>query len=181
MHPVEMTKEEIEQWKEQLSDYEITQSIEQLGRPVFAVEEDEKGSKHLERFGGMMLNGLSLSGRLVGLGWSKGVPMDAGIYEEFYRRDLDAGMSVELRFSGSYIGDEDDDVTVYDASFYKPEDMDDRGYRYDMKADEKAIDLDKVSKRYFSEIVYQLTKATKSSTETDPTWRDGRSVSGWKW
>lgn len=172
MHPIEMTKDEIDKWKEQLSDYEITQSIEQLDRPVYAVAEEEKGKKHLERFGGMIINGLSLSGKLVGLGWSKGMPMDAGIFEDFYRKDPDAGMSVELRFSGSYIGDENDEVTVYDASFYKLDDMDSRGYRYDMKTDNKAMDLDKLPSRYFSEVVYQLTKATKSSTDTNPSWRD---------
>lgn len=171
MHPIEMDRAEVEKWKEQLSVYEITQSIEQLDRPVYAVEDDEKGKKHLERFGGMILNGLSLSGKLVGLGWSKGVPMDGGVYEDFYRKDPDAGMAVELRFSGAYIGDENEDVVVYSASFYNMDDMDDRGYRYDMKEDNKAIDLDKVSKRYFSEIIYQLTKATKSSTDTDPIWK----------
>lgn len=172
MHPVEMDQALITAWKEQLSDYEITQSVEQLGRPIFAVTEEEKGKNHLERFGGKMLNGLSLAGKLTGLGWNKGTPEDGGVYSNFCRKDQEAGYSVELRFSGSYIGDENDEVTVYDASFYSLEDMDKRGLRYDLKKDEKAILLDQTSARYFSEIVYQLTKATASSTETDEGWRE---------
>lgn len=173
VHPLELDQESIATWKEQLSDYEITQAIEQLGRPVYLLEDGEKGQKHLERFGGKILNGLSLAGKLTGLGWSKGMPEDAGIYYSYYRKDVEAGYGVELQFSGAYIGDENDDVTVYDAQFYTLEDFDKRGYGYShtKNQNDKAQELDKVPARYFSEIVYQLVKATASSTETDEEWR----------
>ena len=52
VHPVELTKEELEAWKGQLEDYEIIQPISQLDRPVYRLEEEEKGKKSLERFEG---------------------------------------------------------------------------------------------------------------------------------
>ena len=172
MHPVEMDAETIAAWKEQLSDYEITQAVEQLGRPVFRISEEEKGLRHLERFGGKILNGLSLAGKMTGLGWSKGTPEDAGIYYSYDRWDADAGLGAVLCFSGAYIGDENDEVTVYYASVYSIKDRGSIGWRYDIKKDEKAICLDKVPQRYLSELIYQLTKATASSTETDEHWKE---------
>ncbi|MCR5128774.1 MAG: hypothetical protein K6B69_11820, partial [Lachnospiraceae bacterium] len=112
---------------------------------------------------------LSLAGKLTGLGWSKGTPEDGGIYCDFYRRDTDAGYVVELLFSGSYIGDENDEVTVFDAGFYTIAEYDSRkGY---VKRGEKETPLAQIPARYFSEIVYQLTKATASSEETNENWR----------
>ena len=170
IHPIELEKETISAWKEQLSDYEIKQSIEQLDRPVFTMTEEEKGMKCIERFGGKMLNGLSLAGKLTGLGWSKGTPEDGGVYWLFYRKDTDAGLGVELYFSGSYIGDENDEVTVYDARCFTLADMSDFGY-YDRSRESKSLPLSRIPERYFSEVIYQLTKATASSEETDENWR----------
>lgn len=42
VHPLELSEEELALWKEQLSDYEIIQPIEQLERPVFRVTDEEK-------------------------------------------------------------------------------------------------------------------------------------------
>ena len=172
VHPIELDRETIEAWKEQLFDYEITQAIEQLDRQVFKVLDEEKGKKRLERFGGKLLNGLSLAGKLTGLGWSKGMPEDAGVYYEYYRKDVDAGLAVELQFSGAYIADENDEVTVYDAGFYHLSDFDKRGYSRGKDHKDLEMELDQVPPRYFSEMIYQLTKATVSSTETDEDWKN---------
>lgn len=176
VHPIELEKETIDAWKEQLSDYEITQVVEQLDRPVFTLTEEEKGRKTLERFGGKIINGLSISGKMTGHGWSKGAAQDAGVYYSYYRKDADAGYAVELHFSGSYIGDESEDVTVYDAAFYAIEDADKcvgNSYGNIPKGD-KERKLGTIPARYMSEILYQLTKATASSTETDEEWRKDR-------
>ena len=175
VHPIEMEKECIDAWKEQLSDYEITQSVEQLERPVFVLADNEKKQRTLERFGGRILNGLSLAGKLVGLGWSKGTPQDAGVYYSYWRKDTEAGYGVELLFSGAYVADENDEVTVYDAAFYKAEEVDKNcGSTTLQHKNNKMLMLDEVPARYMSEILYQLTKATASSTETDAKWRDER-------
>ena len=176
VHPIELDKETIDAWKEQLSDYEITQAVEQLQRPVFLATEEEKGKKSLDRFGGKILNGLSLSGKLTGLGWSKGMPEDAGIYYSFNRKDVEAGYGVMLSFSGAYAGDENDEVTVYDARIYKLEDFDKccLGYSHVRDKEKKELALGQVSPRYLSEIFYQISKATASSTETDANWRNSK-------
>ena len=88
---------------------------------------------------------------------------DAGVYYTFYREDGDIG--VELEFSGSYVGDENDEVTVYGAAFYRAGTVKRGSYVYDTIKKENGYTLDQVSPRYFSETVLMLTKAVASSQE----------------
>lgn len=170
-HPVELDAETLEGWKRQLEDYEITQSIPQLDRPVYRLEAGLEQARSLERFGGKKLNGLSLSGKLQGLGWYRGSVEDAGIFYTFYREDAALRMGVELNFSGCYVGGENDTVTVYEATFYRSGTVRRGSYCYDAPTAENTFALGDVPPRYYSEIVYQLERATASSTETDPEWR----------
>lgn len=166
VHPIELDEESLKAWKEQLSDYEVTQPIEQLERPIYRITEEEKKQKELTRFGGKLLNGLSLSGKLQSQGWYRGSVQDAGGYYDFYREDGNVG--VDLEFSGSFVGGENDEVTVYGAKFYKARTVERGSYVYDMVKEENQYALSEVSPRYFSEIVLQLTKATASSQEQLP-------------
>ncbi len=163
VHPIELSPEILGAWKEQLEDYEVIQPVEQLERPVYAVEEEERSREELTRFGGMLLNGLSLSGKLQSQGWYRGSVQDAGVYSTFYREDGPLG--VELEFSGCYVGDENEEVTVYGAKFYRAGTVERGSYVYDKVKKKDTYSLGEVSPRYFSEIVLQLTRATASSQE----------------
>jgi len=171
MHPLEMNQETIDVWREQLSDYGITQVVEQLYRPVYVVEDCEKGQNKIERFGGKIVNGLSLAGKLTSLGWKRGTPYDGGFYYCYDRSDVEIGYAVELRCSGTNIVLEDTDVTVYDAVIYQLDDNFFEGCAESYFYDREAI-LDEVSPKYFSEIISQITKATASSIKTDENWRE---------
>lgn len=165
VHPIEISVESKAKWEEQLSDYEITQSIEQLARPMFAITEEEKQSDALERFGGAVLAAISLSGKLQTMGWYKGAAEDAGYYYYFYRDDSVSGIRASVNFSGAYIGDsymaaENEEVTVFDVEFCKKD-----------TPKEKLL-LGELPPKYFSEIVYQLTKATATVEEWNEHWRD---------
>ena len=171
VHPIELDSETLDGWKQQLEDYEIVQSVPQLDRPVYRLEPGTEQARSLARFGGKMLNGLSLSGKLQGLGWYRGSVQDAGVYSTFYREDVTLNMGVELNFSGSYVGDENDIVTVYEAVFYRSGTVTRGSYCYDTPKDENIFALKDIPPRYYSEIVYQLEQATASSTETNPEWK----------
>ncbi len=172
VHPVELDEETLEGWKQQLEDYEITQIIDQLSRPVYTLGDTDPQMHTLETFGGKVLNGLSLSGKLLGLGWYRGSVVDGGFFYQYYREDPALNLAVELRFSGSPVGDENEDVTVFDAVFYKPGTVQRGSYTYDTIKPENTYALGDIPKRYYSEVIHQLTKATASSTETDPDWKD---------
>lgn len=188
VHPIELSADSIKTWKEQLEDYEITQPIEQLDRPVYYRTKEEENQKSLERFGGCILNDLSLGGKLQALGWYRGSVQDAGGFYSYYREDKELALGVELHFSGSYVGGENEDVTVYEARFYSTGGVVlaenggtmvtggiKRGsYVYDEANDSNSYFLKDVPERYFSEIVLQLTKATASSKEKNVNWKATR-------
>jgi len=171
VHPMELSDEDKAAWKEQLADYEITQPIEQLDRTVYYMTEEEADKQGLERFGGCVINDLSLNGKLTGLGWYRGSVQDAGGFDTYYREDAEAGIGVELHFSGTYVGGLGEDVTIYDVRFYEAGTIARGSYVYDEADEEKAYFLKDVPSRYFSEIVLQLAKATASSEERNENWK----------
>ena len=172
VHPIELDKELLEGWKQQLEDYEITQPIEQLGRKVFTLTDEEREVDTLDRFGGIMLNGLSLSGKLLGMGWYRGSVEDGGMYYCYYRENIADGVSAVLRFSGSYVGDQDDTVTVYNALFYKAGTVQYGSYVYDDVKPQDRIKLASITPRCFSETILQLEKATASGSDRDEKWHE---------
>ena len=152
VHPVELSEKSVGAWKTQLEDYEITQPIEQLSRPVYHMTAEEADSKSMERFGGCILNDLSLHGKMQNMGWYRGQAEDAGIFYYYYREDKEQGLRAELNFSGSYVAGQNEDVTVFDVKFNKK--------------------IGELPERYFSEIVMQTAKATASSQERNELWKD---------
>lgn len=174
VHPIELTKESLEAWKQQLEDYEITQPIEQLGRAVYYITPEEQKSDSLERFGGMVLNDLSLGGKLTALGWYRGSVQDGGCFDTYYREDTSVGLGAELHFSGSFVGSGSlggEDITVYDVRFYRAGSVERGSYCYDEAKGDKQLPLKDIPPRYFSEIVWQMTKATASSKEREENWK----------
>ena len=174
VHPVELEPQTLAGWKQQLEDYEIRQSIDQLSRTVHIPDPALESEKSLDLFGGKMLNALSLSGKLLQQGWYRGSVQDGGCFYCFYREDKAIGIGVELRFSGTAVGyDDGENVTVYDAVFYTGT-VDRGSYVYDTLTDDQILPIGAIPARYYSEIVHQLTRATASSTETNENWKTER-------
>lgn len=174
IHPIELSEESLQTWKQQLEDYEITQPVEQLERPVYYRTKEEEQQKSLDRFGGRILNDLSLGGKLLGAGWYRGSVQDGGGFYTYYREDPELAIGVELHFSGSFVGGGNEDVTVYEARFYRAGTIRRGSYEYDEANDKNSYLLKDVPERYFSEIVLQLTKAVAASKERNENWRRGR-------
>ncbi|URZ16531.1 DUF4132 domain-containing protein [Clostridium felsineum] len=171
VHPLELNNEDLELWKQQLSDYEIIQPIRQLEREVFQVNEEEKGKEYIERFGGMIINGLSLSGKIMNYGWSRGSILDAGVYYEFYAEDDKLNIGAELKFEGLGVGYENEDTTIYTLRFYKANTVKRGSYVYDEIKKANVIKPEEVPSRYFSEILYQVSNAVASSNVVDDNWK----------
>ncbi|GCD10041.1 DUF4132 domain-containing protein [Clostridium tagluense] len=171
VHPIELGSDDICLWKEQFESYEIKQPLEQLNREIFVVTQEEKTNKKVERFGGIMLNGLSLLGKLTGFGWSRGSIEDGGCYYTFCREDSTFKIDVELNFSGAGVGYENEEVTVYDLTFYKEGTV--SKYDYTNKIyEQNAVSPDALPKRFFSEILYQINKLASSKTGTNEKWKE---------
>ena len=167
VHPLELSEEQLNVWKQQLSDYEITQPFEQLGRKVFRPDEKEKSENCITRFEGDELNSLALIGKMTKLGWYKGQAEDAGIFYYFYRLDpqrritapdgtvTTEGSGAMLVFSGTSISVYDfegEEVTLGELVFSGA----DKVPNYYSKERKGWMKINDVSPRYFSEIMLSL-------------------------
>ena len=114
----------------------------------------------------MIINDLSLIGKMTSQGWYKGSVEDGGAFYCFYREDKELALGAVLYFSGCYVGGFNEDVTVHEVRFFKSGD--------DQSVDRKSCQLSEIPERYFSEIVLQVTKATASSTERNENWKKSR-------
>ena len=114
-------------------------------------------------------------GRTSKAGWYKGSVQDGGGFNTFYREDVTKrvktggkvqliGNAVELTFEGMYVGGQNENVRIENARFYHPGTVERGSYCYDEVTDEKAIPLEKVNPRYFSEVVNQLEMITKETS-----------------
>lgn len=173
VHPIELCEDDLNEWKEQLENYEITQPIEQLNRKVFTLTEEEKDMNVCERFGGKVINGLSLSGKIMAQGWYRGSIRDAGGYFQFYKETWTKSLKIgaELSFEGLSVGYENEDTTIHLLKFYNAGTVERGSYVYDEIKDKDLIPLSKVPKKFFSETLYQVDKALSSSTGVKEDWR----------
>lgn len=163
VHPLELSGESLEAWKSQLEDYEITQPIEQLSRTVYGLTSEEQERTSLERFAGRVLNDLSLGSRLTALGWQRGSVGGGGRYFTYYREEPLPGLGAELHFSGSIVGNGaagGQDVTVGDVRFYRVGTVDRGPDSCDQAAGGRQLSLKNIPRRFFSEIVRQIDRAT---------------------
>ncbi len=84
----------VEAWSEVFADYEVLQPFSQLGRPVFALTEQEHAATELTRFRDVTVPvGRVLS--LIRRGWARGVPQDAGV-EPWILKPLPGNRTVVL-------------------------------------------------------------------------------------
>ena len=151
VHPIELTEETLQAWKEQLDDYEILQPVEQLYRSVFRMTEEEAEQKSLDRYEGWNLDSEKLKKQLKKLDWCHIDDDDVlSIYE---KENEEFSLGVELLFEyDEWPGSET--ATLQAAKFYED---DGSGWI----ADEDYCFLKDVPERYFSEIVWSLAKAVE--------------------
>lgn len=176
VHPIELSEELKAQWTEQLSDYEIVQPFPQLSRQIYTPESSELELTHMTRFNDRETGSMSLVGKMTRFGWDKGQAEDAGFFYYFKREDVSSrsiapdgkpllnGYGTMLIHSGMYIAAydmDDENVNAEAVVFFKAGtnpnywDKDGKGF----------LKCSEVPKRYFSEIMLQLTSVFGSKEE----------------
>ncbi len=172
VHPIELEEDVLEQWKEQLEDYEVEQPLLQLHREIFKVTEEEIKRMTIERFAGFNMNGISLLGKLSKFQWEKGSIQDGGGYDTFYKEIGEIG--VQLNMSGLWVGMsayDAEEAMVFEYVFYKAGKVQRGSYVYDDVSKNTVINPKDVPARIFSEIAYDLSKVTEKCVERDENWK----------
>jgi hypothetical protein len=85
VHPLHLSTEVRSVWGELLSDYEIVQPFQQLGRSLHGLEPGEKTAFELTRFQNLEIPIVALVRTLENLGWQRGCLHDHGDYSLHFK------------------------------------------------------------------------------------------------
>ncbi len=141
----------------------MEQPIEQLDLKTYMVHKQEAKKKKLVRCKGKLFLNEIFGDRLEKFGRHCGRMDDEhDFYDIYYREDKDAGLSVELHTSGNTPFD-NMEIELYGTRFFESGTFDWETHEYDEKDDEKAIALQDIPSKYFSEVVRQIMEAGTES------------------
>ncbi len=161
IHPIELSKEDILKWKEQLKDYEISQPFNQLDREIYILPKEKEELLSLNDFEGYMVGRGTIKQKLYKLGWTNGTVEDAGCFYYYTKQMREHNLNVDLDFMGDYMGNYDDfgDVPLYGIIFR------------DMKNNESKL-LKDIPARLLSEIYYEIKKLADSGSGFNADWKN---------
>jgi hypothetical protein len=101
VHSLELSDQQRAAWGQVLSDYEIVTPFAQLGREVYSLAPGEESQDQLTRFKGLQLVAPTLVFTLEKLGWTRGLAMDGGCFDEHSKQFPAAGVTAVVGYEGS--------------------------------------------------------------------------------
>ncbi|GIO02612.1 hypothetical protein J5TS2_32800 [Brevibacillus halotolerans] len=155
VHPIELTKDDLQAWQTQLEDYEMKQPFPQLDRKLYFPTEEHLKTNRVTDLPAEEYSPTAFPKTMEKYGWYKGMAQDAGFYYEFYKEYGD--MIVELKFSGASISYYDgmDEISLESLAFYA--NKFDRYYYYEKS---QPLPISTISPRLFSETIFDIMRAT---------------------
>lgn len=155
-HPIFMDHKELEGWKQHLLDYGVIPAFDQLGREVRVFTEEELESHEYLEFRGHLLENFVLRGQLTKRGYSRGEVEDGGAFFEYTKTFPTLNLSAVIRFSGTTVPEENEEVALTTLSFEK---------------NFQTIPLSEVPQVLRCECRNNLKDVAQSGPGFDPNWR----------
>lgn len=126
VHPMELDENTLNKWQQQLSDYEITQPIDQLNfssETFETIKEKDIKNDELTSFDGVTVKVGTLMSLANKYDFARGETEDGGGYSEYILKDSYLQISVHITFDYIYFGIEpDEDVNLNNIIFYDESD-----------------------------------------------------------
>ena len=123
VHPIELDENTLNKWKQQLTDYEINQPIEQLNFNYETIEEKDIIDDELTAFEGVTVKAGTLMSLANKYDFARGETEDGGGYSEYILKDNYLQISAHITFDYIYFGIEpDEDVNLNNIIFYDESD-----------------------------------------------------------
>lgn len=107
--------DERQSWKDHLADYEVRPLFDQFLDPVPIREQDTKRTE-IEDRRGWIIETFSLRGQAQKLGYERGPILDGGGFNSYVKMFRNAGLAIEIGFSGSHVPEKNFKVALLDAS-----------------------------------------------------------------
>ena len=118
VHPSELDADTIAKWKTQLSDYEISQPIEQLDFKYEEIKEEDIKEDKIHSLDSKTIKAGVLMSLATKYDMARGEAMDGGTFCEYILKDTYLNISVHLSFDYMYFGmDGNEDINFGDIEF----------------------------------------------------------------
>ena len=151
VHPVELTEEELKQWKEQLDDYEITQPFDQLGSEPLTLKAEDMNGKAVVRYEGKETTAGKLTGAIKKYDFVRGPIWDAGGFSCYFMVDKFLGLYVHIGGEMMYVGQaHDESVTLEKVTFCR---LPENGEPDEEIKDNMILDPAELPKRFVSSVL----------------------------
>jgi hypothetical protein len=156
VHPFDMKEDAIATWKEQLTDYEITQSFPQLEREIHSLREDELNVAFCNRFKDREVGESAFKSRTEKRGWRRGSVVDGGGVDNYLKTFEKEGIDVFIELQGMCVSSIGEPAELKELYFVKQGTVITGSYTYDSprsESDTRLIKLKDVPAIIFSEVI----------------------------
>lgn len=156
VHPLHLSSSQLSKWGEIVSDYGMVPPFSQLGRPSFALSEEESQLDRIDRFAGLLVEAVIIPGTLERCNWLRESVGDGGIFCGHYKYFPGKDLTAFVSYPGIIVGmlTESDKQQFEDIGFYKGRVKVDSWYSRADAARAKLADIDAI---VMSEVLGDLT------------------------
>lgn len=132
IHPISLTPETLDFWKNELLDNGIEPVFPQLNRPVILIKDMEKNLTMSNEFEGIEYGGYGFLSRMDKTGWSRGSVVDGGGISSYYKEFTEVGLVAIVMQTGYLsIGYYDVNAEIGNLMFVRKEGVRFGSYIYD--------------------------------------------------
>lgn len=156
VHPLHLSSSQLSKWGEIVSDYGMVPPFSQLGRPSFALSEEESQLDRIDRFAGLLVEAVIIPGTLERCNWLRESVGDGGMFCGHYKYFPGKDLTAFVSYPGIFVGmlTESDKQQFEDIGFYKGRVKVDSWYSRADAARAKLADIDPI---VMSEVLGDLT------------------------
>jgi Domain of unknown function (DUF4132) len=103
-HPLHLSADDMAKWSEVFGDYEIIPPFPQLARKTYVLLPEERDTVEITRFAEIKIQALAMIGILQKLGWTRGTPMDGGMFSQHIKPFATENITAFIEYPGIPIG-----------------------------------------------------------------------------
>ncbi|MES2733261.1 MAG: DUF4132 domain-containing protein [Bacteroidota bacterium] len=168
VHPLSITEEEVNFWKQHLEDSGIEPIFPQLNRPTVILSPSNQAITMSNEFKNIKVGGYHFVSQMEKLGWFRGSVVDGGSISSYYKKFPDVDLSVFLNIEGIGVGYYDEDAELQELYAVKTGSIKIGSYTYDEPSkttDERLIPFGDIPAVIYSEIMSDLRKFVPKEQE----------------
>jgi Domain of unknown function (DUF4132)/HEAT repeats len=160
VHPISLSENQLQYWKEVLYDSDLSPIFPQLDRPLISFNEKDKGITLSKEFEGIQYGGYSFVSKLEKLGWFRGSVVDAGGISSYYKDFSELNITAIIMQIGMIgIGYLEENAELGELMFVSNKSVKFGSYMYDEPSkanDERLISFEKVPPIVYSEVMADM-------------------------